>query len=243
MRPVLSPHRLAPALLAGVALCACGEPGVATPMPEPPAIDVGGVTGREYAATAGDNGAEASVTFETGPGATTAGARVRATNLDGTAPVSNSFARADGSFSVTALAARGDTLRLQAVLDGVRGPPVDIVYMGANSFSAVTRPDCLDLAPGLWLTFEDGEPTQDVTLSSTCTGAVSVENPRARLSLADFALETSLPVTLDPGGEATLRVRFEPTSAGEREDVLFFDAIGADAEVIRYPVTVFGEGP
>src|SRR5690606_40912711 len=83
--------------------------------------------------------------------------------------------------------------------------------------------------------------SSDLSLRNGCAAPASLEAPRARLGLSDFTFGEELPLTLEPGESAPLRIEFEPTAPGAREDVLFVD-VDVAGETHRYAVTVVSDG-
>jgi hypothetical protein len=223
---------------------ACG-PGVATPIPEPPAntaFDLGGL----------DPGIETTKqpldpdTYDltSQPGAVPGGATVRITNLDRTTRTVAATATADGVFSAVIVATDGEELRFEWVKGDRHSLPADARFVHpaptgrGYDFVPVTRLDCLKLIPGLALDFAEGD-TQTLALENDCSQAVQLDSPRKRLDSADFSLPT-LPAAIGPKETVELRVDLNASTAGPREDVLFFDATLGD-ETVRYAITLRAE--
>ncbi len=222
---------------------ACG-PGVATPMPEPPAaaFDLSGVGKGALPATAP---ATSASYITAAPGTVPAGSTVRITNLDQTTVVFAVTAAPDGSFLAVAVASAGEELRFEWTKDGQHSEPADGVVLAAEPLAqtiqvqAAPRFDCLKLAPGYALDFST-LASQTLQLQNDCDEAISLQNPRARLSLPDFSLETALPPELAAGEAAELGFTFTREADGLREDVWFVDATQG-GQTIRYPITLRAE--
>jgi hypothetical protein len=167
-------------------------------------------------------------------------ATVRVTNLDSTAGAVATTADAQGAFLLTVSAESGDELRFQAVLDGQRSAPVDLIYTLTDSalreLSPSPRHACVSLSPGFELSF-DTPGAESLLFSNACSQPLTLSNPRQRLGLEDFVLVTPLPLVVDDAASATADVEFSPTAAAEREDVLFLDLAAGDS-VFRYPITL-----
>jgi len=231
------------ASIAGVWLLAsaCG-PGVATPMPEPPAAAFD-LTGVGQGVTAAKQPSDPSILgifakADTVPGDSV----VRITNLDTTDDVSAGNASPQGSFVVDLGVADGHELRFEWVKAGERSLPADAIVSRpdpagqAFSVMASARFDCLKLTPGLVLDF--GASAQaTLTLENHCTDPLTLANPRARLNLADFALPATLPPSIAVGKSVSVSVDFTRGTAGLREDILFIDVTRAGT-TIRYPITL-----
>ncbi|HLV64767.1 MAG TPA: hypothetical protein VKY73_03110 [Polyangiaceae bacterium] len=208
-------------------------PEGATPLPEPPAlspdrvgIDPAGVTVMSGTPLVGE------------PGAVTPGAIVEATNLDDTSAPVSVTASADGSFALVANAVVGDEVRLIPRLGATRGEAVDVVLLDGEVV-VDARHGCIELTPGTVLAVAPG--SAELSLRNGCAAPASLEAPRARLGLSDFTFGEELPLTLEPGESAPLRIEFEPTAPGAREDVLFVD-VDVAGETHRYAVTVVSDG-
>lgn len=220
-------------LIAASMLCACGPEG-ASPMPEPPALEIGDVGPSDVYPLVSPN----PVTFEGAPGAATNATLLRVTDLDGTAPVVVTTVRPDGSFSISLAVNPNDELRFQAVSDTARGAPVDVTYV-ANppALVPVVRPACVELDPGYELDFPAASG-KAIGIVNHCAAAIALGTPTTRLALGDFVV-TAAAASIPVGGTANLTVAFAPTGAGQREDVLFLP-IDVAGRTVRYPVTLFG---
>lgn len=231
-------------LAAGVWLLAsaCG-PGVATPMPEPPAaaFDLNGVDQGvlpvNEPTTAGD-----AKYVTAAPGTAPASATVRITNLDQTTMVFATTAGSDGSFLAVVIARAGEELRFEWTQDGQHSEPADGTVLEKDALArtigvrASPRFDCLKLTPGYALDFFEGG-SQTLELRNECDAPLTVANPRARLSLGDFTLNTALPVELAAGESTDLGFSFQRRADGLREDVWFVD-VTLGGETLRYPFTL-----
>jgi hypothetical protein len=232
------------ALAAGVWLLAsaCG-PGVATPMPEPPAttFDLNGVNEGALPASAPE--VMGGGKYVTGaPGTVPAGSTVRITNLDQTTMVFATSAAPNGSFLAVVLAVDGQELRFEWTKDAQRSAPADgIAHLSDPTAELLTvepspRFDCVTLEPGYALDFA-ADSSQTLRISNGCDDALSVGNSRSRLGLTDFSLSRTLPVQVLPGETAELDFGFTRSADGLREDVLFLD-LTQGAQTIRYPITL-----
>jgi hypothetical protein len=219
-----------------LALCAsaCGPQG-ASPMPEPPSID-GGLIGPAPVGISILSEPHA-VPIVGAPGAATAGAGVRVLNLDLDLPAATATAAADGSFATSVLASPGNELRFEAVQQGQRSAPADLLYTSqdGDQLSPSPRYDCLSLVPG----FDLDVPlsgTATVQLHNGCPEPLTFDAPRFR-SGGDFMLDTPLPLVVAAGGVGELQLQLT-AATGAAEDVLFVDASRA-AQTLRYPIGLF----
>ena len=240
-------QRLRPAyLVAGVWLLtsasACG-PGVATPMPEPPAaaFDLNGVNKGVMPADYPETKQSTHNVFAQA-GTVPAGAVVRVTNLDRTDVVAATNARADGSFEVAVDVNDGQELRFEWVQGSTRSAPADALFVEPDpaaigfDIQPSARFDCLKLTPGFALDF--GKATQaTLLLENRCSDPLTLGNARTRLNLADFALPATLPPNVPVGESVSIDVDFTRGAVGLREDILFIDVTRAGT-TIRYPITL-----
>lgn len=231
-------------LSAGVWLLAsaCG-PGVATPMPEPPAavFDLGGVDKGELPLNQPVPASDAM--YITGaPGTVPSDASVRITNLDQTTLVFATTAAPDGSFLAIAVARAGDELRFEWTKDGRHSAPADGIALEPDALDRTigvqpsARFDCVTLTPGYALDFSEGG-SQRLELANECDAPLLLANARPRLNLSDFTLSQELPVTLEAGERIELLFDFTRSADGLREDVWFLD-VTLEAETTRYPFTL-----
>jgi hypothetical protein len=142
----------------------------------------------------------------------------------------------DGSFSLEVLAEPGDELRVDAVNRHGRSEPIDLIV--EDELIPSPRHDCIRLAPEFSLEFREGSRAEELTVHNLCDLEVALTDPRARLALEDFSLESELPLTIAAGESAALEFEFAESSPDAREDVFFVD-IEVDGELIRYPVTLY----
>ena len=223
---------------AGLTLAACG-PGVATPVPEPPTLQLGKI--------GGPSGGQPNVTSVGGRtlfgdiGAAPAGSVVRVTNLDRKDPVVVSSAKADGSFNLGLEVLDGEELRFDWVRGTERGAPQDAHFVQGPRLDVYhvepsRRFSCVGLSPGFAVGF-DGGNEQSLVVSNGCASDITLSAPRLRLGLADFKLVTQLPASIAAGQSGTLDLSFTRSLNGAREDTLFID-VTSEGEVIRYPVTL-----
>lgn len=221
---------------AGLGSASC-EPGVATPVPEPPTLNLGrvGPPATEVVAHPA-NGTH----LNGSSGAAPSGAIVRVTNLDGTDPPSTVNVQPDGSFDVVINVTNGQELRFDWQRGTERGAPQDAHFVTTPlpyHLEPSLRFDCVRLSPGFSVDFAQ-TMTQTLAVANDCTSSVTLETPRARLGLVDFALETALPIDVPSGGTTTLELAFNRAQTAAREDTLFFDIV-RDGTAIRYPITLF----
>ena len=224
-------------LAASAGLCSAScEPGVATPVPEPPTLNLARVGPPAMESTAQPlNG----VHIYGLSGAAPSGALVRVTNLDGTDPPSTVNVQPDGSFDVVVNVTSGQELRFDWLRGAERGEPQDARFITMPSpfhLEPSQRFDCVKLTPGFSVDFGLAL-TQTLLVENECASSITLAAPRARLGLPDFALETALPIDIEPGLETTLGLTFTRAQTTAREDTLFFD-VTRDGVAIRYPITL-----
>src|SRR3954471_18081298 len=166
---------------------ACG-PGAATPMPEPPTFDLGGLNKGVISVTLPAD--PRVLVIDASSGNVPSGAAVRVTNLDDTSPVVAGSENGKGGFEVALLVTDGQELRFEWLNGADRSEPADAIIsrpdpiMPAFSLTEAPRFDCLTLTPGYVLDF--GTATQATfSLKNGCKSAVTLANPRTRLALAD----------------------------------------------------------
>jgi len=233
-----TPSRAGHALLGPwlVLLAACGSPDGATPMPEPLALDP-------------DKIARATTVvlmpflpvLAADAGAAPPGATVRLTNLDDTAPSASTVAEADGSFrfDLGESVQTGDELRLQAVLGGRRGPPLD--FSTELGVSPSERHGCVVLQPGFELTFEPDSRAR-LEFQNRCATEVLIDAPRARLGLPEFELGmTALPTSIARNATGSVEVVLSAANGPELEETLLLD-VTAEGRVFRTAITLYFPG-
>lgn len=249
-RPLSSrraPHALASSALvtAGVWLLAsaCG-PGVATPMPEPPTVfDLTGF--EDPTVTAKQPLDDRVLVIQTGRGNVPIGATVRVTNLDTTDAVVAGPGTPEGGFEVDLIVSDGQELRFEWVNGTEHSAPADAIISRSNPLgqdfrlALAPRFACLKLSPGFALDFS-GTTHATLGIENGCTDAVQLNNPRSRLTLADFALPATVPADIPAGESTEIAVDFTRGAPGLREDVLFIDVTLAGT-TIRYPITLRAE--
>jgi hypothetical protein len=214
-----------------LAATACSSDWTATPLPEPPALDGSRIRRPDITITF-----TGSIWIEGDAQSASAGATLRVTNLDSTDDPATITVANDGSFSLEVLAEPGDELRIDAVNRHGRSEPIDLIV--DDELVPSPRHDCVRLAPKFSLEFRDGSRAEELTVHNLCAQEVALTDPRARLELADFTLESELPLTIATGESAALEFEFAESSPDAREDVFFID-IEVDGEPIRYPVTLY----
>jgi hypothetical protein len=213
-------------------LCACG-PGAATPMPEPPSIDVNKVGGGEEVS----NLASPTPIRLTGQaGAAPPNATVRVTNLDETSDPVATSSDAEGRFAIDIVASPGDELRFEARTSDWEAEPSDArVKDDLSGVTAVERPGCLALAEGYTLDVIASEPAA-VELTNHCAESVTIQNARMRDGQRGLSVVAGDLVLL-PEETGELDVQVATASTVRVDDILFFDAVIA-GEVVRFPVSV-----
>jgi hypothetical protein len=212
-------------------LVACDANWTATPLPEPPALDGERIhTPEIMPAAAGE------LTIIGDPSSVSAGATLRILNLDTTDAPFTSRVEGDGSFELQVSADAGDELRIEAFNENGRSGPLDYLAL-QDGLVPSPRHDCVRLIPETTLEFGSSPDSADLVVQNRCDDELVLDNPRARLELPDFRLQSELPQTLAPNGSAALEFEFLEESAEAREDVFFVD-IEVLGEVIRYPVTL-----
>jgi hypothetical protein len=174
-------------------------------------------------------------------GAAPAGSLVRVTNLDRSDPVVVASVKSDGSFDLKVEVLDGEELRFDWERGSEHGAAQDARFVddagpGDFHFEPSTRLACLKLAPGLALDFSSSN-VQTLAVRNECNASVVIQNPRRRVGIPDFQLETALPLTLTLAQSVTLDVSFARSLAAVREDTLFFDVVSA-GDTIRYPITL-----
>lgn len=217
---------------------ACANPQGATPLPEPPSLN-GGLIGAASQKDGGAFGTLATGVEITGqPGATAPRAIVRITNLDnaGVEPM-DVEADADGGFSVILEVPEGNELRLQPILGGARGEPIDTLFL-EEELQPALRHECLRVN-SLQINFSASEGDSASTeLENTCDGAATIDSSGTRLGLTEFALGTNLPLVIPAGERATVQIDRDPTASSALEDVLFLE-VSVDGERRRLPITLY----
>ncbi len=234
-----------PLVVIVLASTACSGPRDATPMPEPPSMDLSKV--RPDMEIVGEAiGTDSTLTtiipLEGQPGAAPPGSVLLVTPLDtALAPVAQSVEQ-DGSFNeFTVPGEMGDELRFQVVLGEERGTPQDAYYIGPSPTEPYLTPslrhDCLDLQPGYEVTFRDTGVAM-LTLSNGCDAEITVANARSRTASPGSRTSTALPLTIAAGGSVSLSLEYQGSAFESSEDTLFFD-ITLEGRAIRYPITLF----
>ena len=222
----------------GLTLGACG-PGVATPVPEPPTLQLGHIGPPPQGGVSTSVGGGRQVFGDVG--AAPAGSLVRVTNLERPDPVVVASVKSDGSFELKVEVLDGEELRFDWERGAEQGAPQDARFVddagaGDFHFEPSTRLACLKLTPGLALDFATGN-VQTLAVQNECAASVVIQNPRLRVGLADFQLRTALPLTVALGQSVPLEVGFARSVAAAREDTLFFDVVSG-GDTSRYPITL-----
>ncbi len=215
---------------------ACG-PGAATPMPEPPSIDVSRVgSGEEVYPLTGP----APLHLVGDVGAAPPHATVRVLNLDDMREAVATTADVDGRFSLEIIATAGDELRFEARTSGGFAEPVDAqVKDDLSGVIPSQRPECFVLETGDALEVTAGA-TAAVRFRNECAGEVTLDDVRLRLDTAGFSFDATTPLNVAPGASATVDVGLTP-GAMPAQDVLFLDVV-IDGMAERYPVSLRASG-
>ncbi len=215
---------------------ACG-PGAATPMPEPPSIDVSRVgSGEEVYPLTGP----APIALVGDAGAAPPHATVRVLNLDDMREAVATTADADGRFSLEIIANAGDELRFEARTSGGFAEPVDArVNDDLSGVVASQRPECFVLEAGRMLEVTAGKNAA-VRLSNECTEELILDDVRLRLGTAGFDFEAATPLSVAPGASAAVDVELT-LGTTPAEDVLFLEVV-IDGMAERYPVSLRAAG-
>lgn len=234
---------LAPLMLVVLAGTACGNPRDATPLPEPPGLDLDRIGPAAAPTEYRPDVYPIPIHMAGEPGSAPAGALIQVTNLELPDPPSVATVAANGSFAVSLMGGSGDELRFQLVVDGQRGAPLDAFYVdpstpGAQNYLTPSmRHDCLSLSPGFEVTFEN-MGVAGLVLDNGCDGGVTIGNARSRSGASTSRVSNPLPVVLAAGETASLSLEFAGSAFQSSEDTLFVDAtLGGRA--IRYPITLF----
>lgn len=200
-------------------------------MPEPPALNPALVTRYE-----GVGPASSDISIDGAPGAVTANASLRLTNLDGELPARVGRAAADGSFLIPVTIEVGQELRIQPLAGPARGTPADYV-VGVESLEPSPRHSCVELEPSVGFA---GPGREAVQIRNSCSDPVVLAAARQRLALPEFGLATPLPLAVEPGAARELEVAFSPARSGDVEETLFID-VDVAGRTIRYPITLYLE--
>jgi hypothetical protein len=229
-RRILLPNSFA-IVIGLLAATACGSDWTATPLPEPPALD--GSRIRRPDITIAVTG---TIWIEGDPHSASVGATLRVTNLDTTDEPATTTVASDGSFSIEVPAEPGNEIRIDAVSRHGRSEPIDLIV--DSELIPSPRHDCVRLSPEFSLEFREGSRAEELTVHNLCDQEVALADPRARLALEDFTLESELPLTIPAGESTALEFEFTESSPDARENV-FFVNIEVDGELIRYPITLY----
>ena len=224
------------------------------PQPEPPPVEPGPeIEGDLLSAQPGGPSAMIGGSLSGAPGAAPAGAIVRAYDLDNTLAPVETVAADDGSFEMLLDMLDGDEVRIQAIHEGARSKPLDVMVSEASTTptpAVRALADCLSVAPNAQLSLgvvaSGTTVTRSVVIANGCASDVTVSSIAMRRPVAGLALEpdTAPPNTIASGASETVVIRFEaPTgSASEVEDILLIE-VDAPARD-RRPVTIFADvGP
>jgi hypothetical protein len=223
---------------------ACG-PGVATPMPEPPTVFDLTAVGQPSGLVAAAGKEPDSKTIHVFEDRLPAHSTVRVTNLDRMDPtVAVDVPEGRGTDLIVSVI-DGEELRFEAVTGELRSEPADAIFVlddplsGAFHLAPAERFACLKLEPGYRLDIT-GATRATLSLENGCASPLTLDNPRSRLALPDFTLDTAPPIEVAAAASTELTVDFAPAAPGVREDVLFID-VTLDGTTLRYPFTLRAE--
>lgn len=204
-----------------LALASAAVGCVISPQPSPPepSLDGDGIMFDGFASELDSN----LIKIDAAPG-TVDPARgvVRITNLATSALPNDVPVASDGSFSIAIDAQDGATLRFQVKDGDVRSQPIDFVANVAESrLEDVDFPllDCITIAQGRWIDFQEVGGQSLVVISNECADAVSFDAPRLRRGTSPFSVMPSAAFTVESGESVSLAVSVF-TGGSEREDVL-----------------------
>jgi hypothetical protein len=236
-------------LLAGVLGSSCSL----RPQPEPPPVDPGPVIDADLlTATPTSPSAMVGGSIEGAPGASPAGALLRAYNLERSEAPAETVVDSDGSFRLFLDVLEGDEVRLALIADGARSKPLDVVIGDQTSVptpASRALADCLSVAPALELDLgRVGAVAVDrtVVIANGCSfevtvGAVGMRAPVDGLTVVP---EVPTPSSIPSGASSKVLIRYEAPSGllGAMEDVLLIEVVAPQRD--RRPVTIFAEvGP
>lgn len=214
-------------LLFTLALVGC----VATPIPDPPSLDMLFVTPTSVGPAVEIAGLAGTVE----PRAIVAGV-----NLDATDPFARAAANAGGAFSLTVLGFPGDVVRLHVEVDGARSEPIDFVAAGGTPAPLVPPLEgCLDVVSATAIGDVAVGSTRTITIpiSNACGAAVTIDPIALRAPAAGLSVRTAA-LTIPDGSNANLEIDVAPTAAGAIEEVVLLNVTAP--EVGRRAITLYG---
>jgi len=186
------------------------------------------------------------------PGASPAGALLRAYNLESTVAPAEAVVASDGSFSLFLDVLEDDEVRLELIAEGVRSKPLDVIIGHEASVPILASralADCLSIAPALQLDLgRVGAAVVDrtIVIANGCSfdvtvGAVGMRAPVDGLTVVP---EAPTPSSISSGASSTVLIRYEAPGGvtGAMDDVLLIEVVAPQRD--RRPVTIFAEvGP
>jgi hypothetical protein len=169
-----------------------------------------------------------------------ADAVLRIWSLDREEPVVDVTPAPDGSFAVEVPGEIGGEFRLQALFDGDRSLPVDVVVDGIDRVSLALRPlaDCLTISPE-WETTVGPGGEATIRLRNDCAGPVVLSRIAIRTPVAAFAVVS--PTTLDAlpvGAELPIVVEYVYSVGVPDEEILLIEISSPIFD--RRPITLLG---
>jgi hypothetical protein len=178
------------------------------------------------------------------PGAVSPGATLRAYNLDNAQPPSEVLAAPDGSFEMLLDMLPGDEIRLQAILDGARSKPLDVVIgesIGVPSPASRPLAACLTTADEIsfGVLSEGSDVERPVTLSNACAFDITLAAIEMRRPVAGLSVVTEAPPIVIEAGSSyawTVHVQASPGISGEIEDVVIVEVDAPERD--RRPITL-----
>jgi hypothetical protein len=165
---------------------------------------------------------------------------LRIYSLDREEPAVDVTPAPDGSFSVEVPGEIGGEFRLQALLDGDRSLPVDVVVDGVDRVSPAPRPltDCLTVSPEWETTMgPGGEAT--IRLRNDCAEPVVLSRVAIRTPVSAFAVVS--PTTLEAlpvGAEQPIVVEYVYAVGVPDEELLLVEVSAPVRD--RRPITLRG---
>lgn len=165
---------------------------------------------------------------------------VRVTNLATSVLPNDAPVASDGSFSIAVGALDGDTLRFQVKDGNLRSQPVDFIANVAESRLdpvAFALRDCITIAEGDWIAFQEVGGQSLVVIQNECAESVSFDAPRLRRGTSRFSVMPSAAFSVDAGESVSLAVSATQSGA-EREDVLLLRPAAPEVGLFAITLTL-----
>jgi hypothetical protein len=207
-----------------------------TPQPDPPNIDPAhifgfGTLGPPTVRILGEEGAVVP-----------ADVLLRIYSLDQTEPPVDVTPAPDGSFDIEVPGLPDEEFRLQALRDGERSLPLDVVVVttGTGLVQPAPRPlaDCLWTSPELETTVPAGGRAT-IRLRNDCVDPVVVSRIAIRVPVSPFAVVSpTAPADLPAGAELPIVVEYVPLAGDPDEEILLLETSAPLAD--RRPITLVG---